>query len=87
MVKKVIILTGFEKFGSYSSNLSRNIVIDFNDKFREYFIERLILPVSWKRSKKEYINLLKSNEGNPSLVVLLGIHSKKRISLEKLSLH
>ena len=87
MIKKTIVLTGFEKFGNLSSNLSGDIVRYFDDKFQEYSIEKIILPVSWKRSVELYLEFIRSIELKPSLVVLLGIHSKKRIYLEKLSLN
>ncbi|NVM45975.1 MAG: hypothetical protein HWN79_13745 [Candidatus Lokiarchaeota archaeon] len=87
MNKNTIFLTGFEKFGKYSSNLSSDIVRNFDDKLHRYSIEKIILPVSWKRSIDLYLEFCKSNELKPSLVILLGIYSKKRISLEKVSLN
>lgn len=87
MIKKAIILTGFEKFDNYSSNLSSDIVKNLNDEFQQFSLEKIILPVSWKRSIKLYQKFLNSIEFRPSLVILLGIHSKKRISFEKLALN
>ena len=87
MIKNTILLTGFEKFDKISSNLSGEIVRYFDDKFQQYSIEKIILPVSWKRSAKIYLELIKSIQSKPHLVILMGIHSKKRIYLEKLSLN
>jgi len=87
MIKNTILLTGFEKFGKLSSNLSGEIVRSFDDKFQQYSIEKIILPVSWKRSVKVYLDLLKLIKLKPYLVILMGIHSKKSIYLEKLSLN
>ena len=87
MIKKTILLTGFEKFDNYSSNLSSDIVRNFDDKFQQYSIEKIILPVSWKRSVDLYLEFFKSNELKPYLVILLGIQSKKTINLEKYALN
>ncbi len=87
MIKNTILLTGFEKFGKLSSNLSGDIVRYFDDKFQQYSIEKIILPVSWKRSVESYLDFFKSIKLKPNLVILMGIHSKKRISLEKVSLN
>jgi len=87
MIRNTILLTGFEKFGKLSSNLSSDIVRYFDGNFQQYSIEKIILPVSWKRSVKSYSEFLKSTKLKPYLVILMGIHSKKRISLEKLSLN
>ena len=87
MIKNTILLTGFEKFDNISSNLSGEIVRYFDDKFQQYFIEKIILPVSWKRSVELYLKFLKSIKLKPNLVILMGIHSKKRIYLERLSLN
>ncbi len=87
MIKNTILLTGFEKFDKLSSNLSGDIVKYFDDKFQQYTIEKIILPVSWKRSVELYLEFFKSIKLEPYLVILIGIHSKKKISLEKLSLN
>ena len=87
MIKNTILLTGFEKFDKHSSNLSGEIVRYFDDKFHQYSIKKIILPVSWKRSVASYLEFFKSTKLKPYLVILMGIHSKKRIYLEKLSLN
>ena len=87
MIKNTILLTGFEKYDKYSSNLSGEIVRSFEDKFHHYSIKKIILPVSWKRSVESYIEFFKLTKVKPHLVILMGIHSKKRIYLEKLSLN
>ncbi len=85
MIKNTILLTGFEKYDKLSSNLSGDIVRYFDDKFQQYSIEKIILPVSWKRSVESYLEFFKSTKLKPYLVILMGIHSKKRIYLEKVS--
>ncbi|MBY8980264.1 MAG: hypothetical protein KGD72_07725 [Candidatus Lokiarchaeota archaeon] len=87
MIKNTILLTGFEKYDKLSSNLSGDIVRYFDNKFQQYTIEKIILPVSWKRSVKSYLEFLKSTKLKPYLVILMGIHSKKRIYLEKISIN
>jgi pyrrolidone-carboxylate peptidase len=87
MINNTILLTGFEKFDKFSSNLSGDIVRYFEDKFNQYPIEKIILPVSWKRSVEAYLDFFKSTKLKPYLVLLLGIHSKKTIYLEKYSLN
>lgn len=87
MKKKAIFVTGFEKFDNYNSNLSSDIVSNLNDEFQQFSLEKIILPVSWKRSIGLYLKFLNLNKFRPSLVILLGIHSKKRISFEKLALN
>jgi len=87
MIKNTILLTGFEKYDKYSSNLSGEIVKSFDDKFHQYSIKKIILPVSWKRSVESYIEFFKSTKLKPYLVILMGIHSKKRICLERFSLN
>lgn len=87
MTKKAIFVTGFEKFDKYNSNLSSEIVSNLDNEFQQFSLEKIILPVSWKRSIESYLEFLNSNEFRPSLVILLGIHSKKKISFEKLALN
>jgi len=87
MIKNTILLTGFEKFDKLSSNLSSDIVRNFDDKFQQYSIEKIILPVSWKRSVELYLEFFKSIKLEPDLVILIGTHSKKRIDFEKASLN
>ena len=87
MIKNTILLTGFEKFDNQSSNLSGEIVRSFDDKCHQYSIKKIILPVSWKRSVELYKDFFKSTKLKPYLVILMGIHSKKRICLEKITLN
>ena len=87
MIRNTILLTGFEKFDKLSSNLSSDIVRNFDDKYQQYSIEKIMLPVSWKRSVEVYSEFFKSIKVEPYLVILIGIHSKKRIYLEKTSLN
>ncbi len=87
MIKNTILLAGFEKFDKLSSNLSGDIVRYFDNKFQEYCIEKIILPVSWKRSVESYLEFFNSTKIGPSLVIIMGIHSQKRICLENFSLN
>lgn len=82
MTNNSIILTGFQKYSKFSLNLSGEIVRSFDDKFQEYNLEKIILPVSWNRSVDLYSKFVNTTEYNPSLVILMGIHSKNRFSLE-----
>lgn len=79
----MIILTGFETYGKYSYNLSSEIVKNFKEKLDNYLIKKVILPVAWKQSIKLYKDIILKIENNPKLVILLGIHSNKSISIEK----
>jgi len=87
MIKNTLLLTGFEKFNNYSSNLSCDIVKHFDNEIQQYSIKKIVLPVSWKRSIEKYLEFLSSNKLKPYLVILLGIHSNKRICLEKVALN
>ena len=71
MKKNTILLTGFEKFDKLSSNLLGDIVRNFDDKFQQYSIEKIILPVSWKRSVESYLEFFKSIKVAPYLVILI----------------
>ena len=82
MPNNSIILTGFQKYGKFSLNLSGEIVRSFDEKFQKYHIEKTILPVSWNRSVKSYSEFVNTSEFNPSLVILMGIHSENKFSLE-----
>jgi pyroglutamyl-peptidase len=81
----MIILTGFERYGKYSYNLSSEVVKNFKDNLDDLSIKKVILPVAWKKSIKLYKELLLGIEKNPKLVVLLGIHTNNSISIEKMA--
>ena len=81
----MIILTGFERYGKYSYNLSSEIVRNFKDKLDEYLIKKVILPVAWKKSIDLYKEILLRVEKNPKLVILLGIYSNNSISIENIA--
>ncbi|MFX0042101.1 MAG: hypothetical protein ACFE8L_04240 [Candidatus Hodarchaeota archaeon] len=81
----MIILTGFERYGKYSYNLSSEIVKNFKENLNNLSIKKVILPVAWKKSIKLYKELLLGIEKNPKLVVLLGIHTNNSISIEKIA--
>jgi pyrrolidone-carboxylate peptidase len=44
MTNNSIILTGFQKYGKFSLNLSGEIVRSLDDKFQEYNLKKIILP-------------------------------------------
>jgi len=79
----MIILTGFERYGKYSYNLSCEIVKNFKEKLDDCLIKKVILPVAWKKSIKLYKEILLRIEKKPKLVILLGIYSNNPISIEK----
>jgi pyrrolidone-carboxylate peptidase len=79
----MIVLTGFEKFSSYKSNLSDILVNQFEDRIGENQVQKQILPVSWRRSVISYKNKLSNLGKFPDLVILLGIHSGSDIRIER----
>ena len=81
----MIILTGFERYGKYSYNLSSEIVRNFKEKLDDYLIKKVILPVAWKKSINLYKEILLRIEKDPKLVILLGIYSNNSISIEKIA--
>ncbi len=81
----MIILTGFERYGKYSYNLSSEIVKNFKEQLDDYLIKKVILPVSWEKSIKIYKEILLKIKKNPKLVILLGIYSNNSISIEKIA--
>lgn len=81
----MIILTGFERYGKYSNNLSSEIVRNFKEKLDDYLIKKVILPVAWKKSINLYKEILLRIEKDPKLVILLGIYSNNSISIEKIA--
>jgi pyrrolidone-carboxylate peptidase len=81
----MIILTGFEKFSNYKINLSEILVNQFEDRIEDNQIQKIILPVSWKRSISCYKNKISNLGEFPDLVVLLGIYSGQEIRLERYS--
>ena len=81
----MIILTGFDRYGKYSYNLSSEIVKNFKENLDDLSIKKVILPVAWKKSIKLYKEILLGIEINPKLVVLLGIHANTSISIEKIA--
>ncbi len=81
----MIILTGFERYGQYSYNLSSEIVKNFKEQLDDYLIKKAILPVSWEKSIKIYKEILLKFKKDPKLVILLGIYSNNSISIEKIA--
>jgi pyrrolidone-carboxylate peptidase len=79
----MIILVGFESFGTSKSNISQDIVNKFDNHFISHKIQKIILPVSWKRSINKYTSTLKRVKQKPELVVFFGAYTKKNIRIEK----
>ncbi|UCC18463.1 MAG: hypothetical protein JSV62_10135 [Promethearchaeota archaeon] len=80
----MILLTGFDPYGNNTTNLSSELVKKFRFNNNGFQIIKRIIPVSWKQSIKEYKNFLLKFNKKLSLVILLGIHSSKKIHLETL---
>ena len=78
----MIILTGFGPFGKYKINLSSEIVNQLPSEFSGIQVIKGIIPVSWRESIVTYKQLISKLKLNPKLVILLGIHTKKKIHLE-----
>jgi pyrrolidone-carboxylate peptidase len=79
----LIILIGFGPFGKYSTNISSKIVNKLPFEIDGFQFIKQIIPVSWSKSKKIYTQLISKLNFNPELVIILGIHTKKEIHLEK----
>jgi pyrrolidone-carboxylate peptidase len=79
----MIILTGFERFGKYPLNISEEIVRNFPENFEGFRFAKKVLPVSWKRSIKNYKRFIYSLKTNPRLVILTGAYSGKKILIER----
>ncbi|MFX1356793.1 MAG: hypothetical protein ACFFA8_05855 [Promethearchaeota archaeon] len=78
----MILLTGFEKFGKYSNNISQETVKVFPQILNNIEFKKLILPVDWDASLKKYITVLNFLNKELDLVLLTGIHSGKKFYLE-----
>lgn len=79
----MILLTGFERFSHYTQNISELTIKNFPDVFQNTKIVKKVLPVSWKRSFKEYKRILNSLIIRPNLVVMTGVYSGKKILIER----
>ncbi|MFX0018701.1 MAG: hypothetical protein ACFFAK_15265 [Promethearchaeota archaeon] len=79
----MIVLTGFEKFGKYPLNNSEEIVRSFPENFEGFLFIKKVLPVSWKRSIKDYERILQILKCDPRLVILTGVYSGKKILIER----
>ena len=78
----MILLTGFDRYGSYKENLSGLIIKNLDIK--DLNLKKEVLPVSWKLSLNSYKNLLNKLGKKPKIVILLGIHSNPHYHLEKI---
>jgi len=79
----MIILTGFEKFSLFSENISESLTKSFPESIQNIQIIKKVLPVSWMDSIENYKNLLTSIKSYPNLVILTGVHSGKKILIER----
>ena len=86
-MENLLILTGFGPFGSIERNLSGELVKLFPKTLNDIDIYTGILPVSWKKSIEEYNLLIQPKKDNIELALLLGVHQKNSISLEKRALN
>ena len=77
----MILLIGFEKFGDYPQNISKQIVIDFPNKIKNQSIVKRVLPISWKESIRVYKQII--GRSKFILIILTGIYSGKEILIEK----
>ncbi len=81
----MILISGFKKFGKFAENYSEVLISKLPNHINGERIEKLILPVSWKRSIHEYMDFFCRLNELPKLALLLGIHSGKKIHIEKYS--
>jgi len=79
----MILLVGFEKFGKFSQNLSKEVVKFFPDNLNKTSIMKIILPVSWDNSIICFKEILNSLESFPDLIFILGIHTRKKVQIER----
>jgi len=79
----MILLVGFERFGKISQNNSEIIVRKFPNTINHLSIQKKILPVIWKKSIELYTKILSSLGSFPDFVLLLGIHSGKKVFIER----
>jgi pyrrolidone-carboxylate peptidase len=63
--------------------LSSEILKNINFRNTNFKFAKYILPVSWKKSIIIYKRLIANLNSPPELVLLLGIHSQKKISFER----
>ncbi|MBY9004288.1 MAG: hypothetical protein KGD73_09980 [Candidatus Lokiarchaeota archaeon] len=66
-------------------NRSEIMILKLPNHINGEKIEKLILPVSWKRSILIYTEFLNNLVELPKVVILLGIHSGKKIHIERYS--
>jgi len=81
----MILLSGFKKFGKFTENYSEIMISNLPNHISGERIEKLILPVSWKRSIHKYMDYLDKLIELPKVVILLGIHSGTQIHIERYS--
>ena len=84
---KRLLLTGFEKFLSFSSNPSEEIAFELNQKkIGSYHCYSVILPVDFEKSSKVLLQTL--DEGPFDAILSLGLaYSREEISLERVAIN
>ena len=79
---KKILLTGFEPFGGLKTNPSMRVL----DSINHSNVEKLLLPVSYKRSREILID--KIMEYKPDIILSLGLASSAtKIRIEKIGIN
>lgn len=84
---KKILLTGFEPFLSFTLNPTMQIVKELHgETLNEYIIEGHILPVDFKKSEVELVNLLETV--NPDIHISLGLAGgRSKITPERIAIN
>jgi len=81
----MILISGFKKFGRFKENISEILISTLPKYINGERIEKVILPVSWKRSISEYMDYLDKLHEPPHLVLLLGSYTGSKIHIERYS--
>ncbi|MFX1311705.1 MAG: hypothetical protein ACFFHD_03695 [Promethearchaeota archaeon] len=79
----MILLTGFGPFGKITKNLSGEVVKIMKSEINNHHLKKKILPVSWKKSLEHYKRIMILSKMAFELVILLGIHMRRNINIEK----
>ncbi|MEE2743650.1 MAG: peptidase C15 [Bdellovibrionota bacterium] len=84
---KRLLLTGFEKFLSFSSNPSEEIAFELNQKkVGSYHCSSVILPVDFENSSKVLLETL--DQGDFDAILSLGLaFSREEVSLERVAIN
>lgn len=84
---KKILLTGFEPFAQYKMNPTMTVAQELDgEKYGDYTIESVILPVDFKEAKKQIIH--KINRLQPDVVLSLGLAAGRyKITPERIGIN